>query len=294
MQNTYNEEIINKDIIVIYHKHCQDGFGAAYAAYRKFGDNACYIPCNDRVIPPEGLVNKEIYIVDFSYPKEVLLNLQENNKRVVNIDHHISSKEAVESLKEYVFSIEHSGSYLAWEYFVSKDVPEFIKILEIIDLKKDTDHGKADVITYILSKPYTFESYENLLNDFEDESKMEKIKEIGRAQNDYLELIIGAVISEPDFVEFEGYTIPCINFSLPLNEKSIALSEMYAKYPPFAMSYRYDNGKFKVSLRGNGEVDLNLLASKYGGGGHKSSAGFVIDADYPLSFATQIKRIISK
>ena len=33
-----------KDIVVIYHAHCQDGFGSAYAAYQKFGDTATYIP----------------------------------------------------------------------------------------------------------------------------------------------------------------------------------------------------------------------------------------------------------
>lgn len=277
-----------KDIVVLYHAHCQDGFGAAFSAYKKFGDSATYIPCKDRKVPPEGLVDKEVYIVDFGYPKEVLSHLQETNKKVVMIDHHISAQEDIKVLKEYVFSLEHSGAYLAWEYFVSKEVPELIKILEIIDLAKDEEHKYGDVITYILSKPFTFEAYEELLNGFNNKDSLVKIKELGQAQNDYLEIIIDALIQEPDFVEFEGYIVPCINIALPINEKSIVLSRLYELYPPFAMSYRFDDGFIKVSLRGKGSVDLNALAAKYGGGGHKNASGFIVPADLPLPFAKKV------
>ncbi len=277
-----------KDIVVIYHAHCQDGFGAAFAAYKKFGTSATYIACSDRLVPPEGLINKEVYILDYSYSKETLLTLEKENKRLVVLDHHISAKEAVESVKEHVYSSNHSGAYIAWEYFVSSNIPELIKILEIIDLAKDKENIYSSLITYVLSKPYSFEAYEALLNDFEDESKIEKIKEIGKAQDDYLELIIDTIIDKPDFVEFEGHTIACVNFSLPINEKSIALKKLYTKYPPFVMSYRFDDGMIKVSLRGNGEVDLSEIAMKYGGGGHKNAAGFVMATEAVLPFAKRI------
>jgi len=31
-------------IVVVYHKGCMDGFGAALVAWKKFGDQANYIP----------------------------------------------------------------------------------------------------------------------------------------------------------------------------------------------------------------------------------------------------------
>jgi hypothetical protein len=43
------------DTVVIYHADCRDGFGAAYAAWKKFGDNASYIPWRDHAVAPEGL-----------------------------------------------------------------------------------------------------------------------------------------------------------------------------------------------------------------------------------------------
>lgn len=279
-----------KDIVIIYHAHCQDGFGSAFAAYKKFGDSATYIPTSDRVVPPEGLYDKEVYILDLSYPKEVLLELEKNNKKLVIIDHHLSAEEAVKSVKEHIFSLDHAASYLCWQYFVGADVPELINMLEIIDLAKDKEGNNVDAITYILSKPYEFSVYEQLLQDFSSEEGIKKLSLIGKAQHDYLMLLVDAIINDPDFVEFEGYTVPCVNLNLPINEKSIALARLYTMYPPFAMSYRFDEGQLKVSLRGNGEVDLTELAGKYGGGGHKSSSGFVIPIGYPLPFAKAVKK----
>jgi hypothetical protein len=288
MQPENPSESTLQDIVVIYHAHCQDGFGSAFAAYQKFGDTASYMPCSDRVVPPEGLVDKEVYILDFSYPKEVLLELEKNNKKLVVIDHHISAQEAVEAVKEHVFTLDHAASYLSWEYFTESVVPSFVTMLEIIDLAKDKEGNETDLITYILSKPFTFEAYDDLLKDFSSEEGLERIRAAGRVQHDYLELIIEAIVDKPDFVVFEGYTVPCINMHLPLNEKSIALRMLYEKYPPFSISYRFDNGLLKVSLRGNGEVDLTVLAGKYGGGGHKNSSGFVLPANIPLPFAQSV------
>ena len=77
-----------KKIVIIYHDQCRDGFGAAYAAWKKFGDDASYIPRKTQDPVPEGLENKEIYIVDYSYKKPDLERLREDNKSVVVIDHH--------------------------------------------------------------------------------------------------------------------------------------------------------------------------------------------------------------
>jgi hypothetical protein len=284
MENITDSKNSLLDVVVLYHGHCQDGFGSAFAAWKKFGSSATYLPCSDRVNPPEGLVNKELYILDFSFPKETLLALEQANKRLVVIDHHISGQEAVTSVKEHVFSLDHAASYLSWNYFVGGGIPEFITFLEIIDLAKDKEHLFVNTITYILSKPYSFEAYEELLQDFNSQEQRVTIETYGKIQHDYLELLINAIIEEPDFVVFEGYTVPCVNIALPINEKSIALNKLYVRYPPFSMSYRFDNGLLKVSLRGNGDVDLTLLAGKYGGGGHRSSSGFVLPASHPLPF----------
>ena len=40
------------NISVLYHADCPDGFGGAYAAWKKFGDTAEYIPVKYGRTPP--------------------------------------------------------------------------------------------------------------------------------------------------------------------------------------------------------------------------------------------------
>jgi len=44
-----------KEIVIIYHADCPDGFGAAYAAWKKFGDKASYLPCYMPAPVPDGI-----------------------------------------------------------------------------------------------------------------------------------------------------------------------------------------------------------------------------------------------
>jgi phosphoesterase RecJ-like protein len=45
------------------------------------------------------------------------------------------------------------------------------------------------------------------------------------------------------------------------------------------------NGATKVSLRSKGEVDVQAVAARFGGGGHRNAAGFTIAV--PLTDATR-------
>ena len=38
------DEPITKDIVIFYHKECQDGFSGAWVAWKKFGESADYVP----------------------------------------------------------------------------------------------------------------------------------------------------------------------------------------------------------------------------------------------------------
>jgi hypothetical protein len=60
-----------KDIVILYHGGCVDGFTGAWAAYKKFGDNADYFGITDREIIPDGLTGKEVYMIDICFPQEL-------------------------------------------------------------------------------------------------------------------------------------------------------------------------------------------------------------------------------
>ncbi len=78
-------------IYVLYHKFCADGSGAAYAAYKKFGDAAIYVPMAYHDPLPEILNDSEIYILDYSRPWQELLHLIDRGCRITWIDHHKSA-----------------------------------------------------------------------------------------------------------------------------------------------------------------------------------------------------------
>src|SRR3970040_843082 len=69
-----------KSMKILYHANCYDGFGAAWSAWLKLeGLDAPrqhdYIPVLYGDPPPDGLDGQDIVIVDFSYPRDILLEL---------------------------------------------------------------------------------------------------------------------------------------------------------------------------------------------------------------------------
>jgi len=92
------------NIVVISHAGCPDGVAAAWAIYRKFPKSTFHFT-SERDITKDSLpdlTGKIVYIVDYSYPKEVLLELISKVKYLYLWDHHNT---AIEDLSE----IPHSG-----------------------------------------------------------------------------------------------------------------------------------------------------------------------------------------
>ena len=92
--------------LVIYHANCADGFAAAFAAWLKIGDEAEYVPCQYGQITGDeegweklmakfadgGNLNRDVYILDFSFPRTIMDHLMECADKVVWLDHHASSR----------------------------------------------------------------------------------------------------------------------------------------------------------------------------------------------------------
>jgi hypothetical protein len=120
-----------RDVLVLYHGgKCADGFGAAYAAWVKFRDSAEYIAVNYGEEPPD-VKDKEVYVVDFSYPLETLVKMKYDSKSIFVIDHHASAVDNlltktddrirnrnIDYIKHDVWlTMEQSGCCMAWDYF---------------------------------------------------------------------------------------------------------------------------------------------------------------------------------
>ncbi|KKW45365.1 MAG: hypothetical protein UY96_C0024G0010 [Parcubacteria group bacterium GW2011_GWB1_56_8] len=273
---------IQEKIVVIYHGDCPDGFGGAWAARKKFGDRARYVPAPNWDTPPPGLVNKDIYLIDFAYRSpEVLRKLMRDNKRVTAIDHHISAEKAVKATHDYSFSLRHSGAVLAWKYFhPEKPTPKLIAYIEDSDLWTWRLSKSRELCAFIDSRDLNFAAWDKLAREFERPDLRRQYAHEGGILLGYEKKLVDQVIRETaQRVRFEGHTACAANCPLLHSQIGNALVE---KFPPLGIVWSVHKNKKRVSLRSNGTVDVAKIAMKFGGGGHKRAAGFSLKASDPL------------
>lgn len=261
-----------KKITVLYHANCPDGFGAAWSAWKKFGENADYIGVEHHVPPPEGLQGKDIYILDFSYDKDTLGALVGRNKRVVILDHHISARSNVESVPEHIFDNDHSGAVIAWHYFHSKKkLPKMLKHIEDVDLWSFKLPKTKEISAALTLVAMDFKAWDRFARDIELPSRRNMRIAQGKAAIEYRTLLIAQIIKGAREVAFEGYHAYAINSPVFRSELGNAL---LTESHPIAIIWYEKKGIIKASLRSRKEADVSKIAARHGGGGHEQAASF--------------------
>lgn len=278
-----------KDIVIIYHADCPDGFGGAYAAWKKFGDSATYLPRPMPAPVPPGLTNKTLYIIDYSYDKDTLTHLVATNTTVVVIDHHQSAEAAVRSFPQNIFDNNHSGAVLAWHYFhPTLPVPTILAYVEDHDLWRFalTEHREFNVALH--QEPRTFESWDDLTTRLTDTNALINFIAKGALLAKFEDKLIDSLLKHRERVRFEGHDVWAINESLyrsTLGNKLAELNEAEGGVALGIVYYRKD-GSVRASLRSKGDVDVAAMAEKYQGGGHKNAASIKVRhfGDLPFTF----------
>jgi len=276
---------MNKDVIVIYHKRCPDGFGAAYAAWKKFGDQAEYVPAGYGDPLPEGVDGKEVYILDFSYDEtpEAMGELVRRARHVVALDHHISAKAITEQAPEHVFDNERSGATIAWSYFhPDTPVPELFKYIEDDDIYRYALPETRSIATSLIVEPYDFAAWDALVQAFDNERERPRLLAKASAYNDFYEKLCVIAVDAAKKVRFEGYECLFANSLPSITMRSHIGQLLYQKLPPIALVVSAHPDGFGVSIRGDDTVDVSKIAEKYGGGGHRGSGGFFIPLGHPV------------
>ena len=174
--------------LVIYHDNCADGFGAAFAAWLTLGDEAEYVACRYgeefTYITEIAASNCEVYILDFSFPRDVMDLIFKHSKRVVWLDHHKTAFEMwlgydhqkegwfVDNNAPHYICLDHhnSGALLAWKFFHPDfDVPLFIKHIDDYDRWQFKVEGTKVFNKALWSyAPWTFEQWRDWFYDVED------------------------------------------------------------------------------------------------------------------------------
>ena len=279
-----------KDIVVIYHANCEDGLGSAYAAWKKFGGNASYIPALTGDNPPEGLANKEIYILDYSYPKEILVELVRDSKSVVVIDHHQSAEEAVTAFPGNIFDLNHSGAILSWRFFhPEEDSPELLRYIEDGDLWKFALPEHREYMAALHLYPQTLETWNLIVENLKKPGERAAFIAKGRLIMKFEKRLVENIMDYKEKVLFEGHEVWSVNASRIyrsiLGNRLAGINLEDDKTPLGIVYYRME-GQVHVSLRSHGDVDVSKIAEKYGGGGHVRAASFNVPtfAELPFTF----------
>lgn len=115
-----------RNILVVYHASCMDGFAAAWAAWHWLvkgdWDDIQFLQA-DYEDPIPDMEGKEVYIVDYSW-KDVarFLEIASKAKKVVIIDHHVEANKIWANVElpehiHYIYDVNASGCVLSWKYF---------------------------------------------------------------------------------------------------------------------------------------------------------------------------------
>lgn len=279
-----------KEIVVIYHAQCRDGFGAAYAAWKKFGDSASYLPLRNQTDLTLEIKDKIIYVLDYSFSEEKYLALRANNKSIVVIDHHQSAAEVVSKYPENIFDQEHSGAVLSWMYFHSATpVPSLLLYVEDHDLWKFQLPNNREFNSAMKEYPTTFVAWDELIIKLEDETFFNDFIKTGVIISKFEDKLVDDLLQYRERAIFEGHEIWVLNVSRTYRSilgHKLATLNKEAGGAPLSIVYYHHQGEVSLSLRSEDDIDVSEIAKKYGGGGHKHAAGIKVESfnDLPFRF----------
>lgn len=270
---------MTKKPICIYHGNCLDGFGAAFVVNKFFKGDVDFHAGVYGEVPPD-VTGRDVYLVDFSYKRNVIEAMAKTANRIVVIDHHKTAEEDLTSISldgnilnvEVNFDMERSGCVLTYDYFFNHQIPpELLLFIEDRDLWNFEREGTKEICASLFSYPYDFEIWE----EFFTPAGIEKLKAEGKTllrkqEKDVAEI---AASSAREMV-IGGCCVPVVNCN---PQFSSDVGHLLCKSGHiFGATYHDRKDKRVFSLRSIGDFDVSEIAKKYGGGGHKNAAGFSV------------------
>jgi oligoribonuclease NrnB/cAMP/cGMP phosphodiesterase (DHH superfamily) len=302
--------------LVIYHANCADGFTAAWAVRQAM--DAEFHPGVYGKAPPE-VAGRDVILVDFCYPFDVLMRLGRAARSVLVLDHHKTAEqelqpsdavdqalvrldlsyirinwkwEDVQNLAEHdrahmgracvyaLFDLKRSGAGIAWDFFhPGKPRPTFLDHVEDRDLWRFALQHTREICATVHSHPYTFQAWDALAAETTYSLYQQGLVLERARAKDVAEQV---ALSRRELV-IGNYRVPAA--SIPRALVSDA-GHLMGKGRPFAACY-YDTAAGRVfSQRSTTDaVDVSEVAALYGGGGHARAAGFTVPRDHELARA---------
>lgn len=271
--------------VVIFHASCYDGYGAAWAAWKQLGQAARYVPALYGDAPPEVGSDDQVFVLDFSYPRDVLLALLARCASLRVLDHHKTAQADLEGLAFATFDLDKSGAMLAWEHWhPTAAPPALIQYIQDRDLWRFKLDGSKAVTAWLRSYPMTFVGWNALATQLERE-RIEVLAEgeaLLRFQSQQVELMAGQarwmflISGDIDTM------VPVVNASAFFSDVADRLLALHPQALFAAYYYDRADGRRQWGLRSRPGFDVSAIARQYGGGGHPTAAGFTSLVPWPM------------
>ena len=276
--------------LVIYHHNCADGFSAAWCFHHHYSTTGArpypeFVPGRYGYAPPD-CTGRHVYLVDFSYKREVVAGMLDSARSVTLIDHHKSAIEDLAGLPGLIqfTDLDRSGATLAWDYlFPGQLRPLLLGHIEDRDLSRFKLPHTREIQSVVFSLEYTFENWDQLMAASAHElvGMTAQGAAIERKHRKDVAELVGACRRRITIAGQEVWAA-----SMPYTMASDA-GELMSTGEPFAAVYwdTAEHRQFSLRSRGPEGADVALIAEGFGGGGHRNAAGFRVTRDHELARA---------
>lgn len=289
-----------KPDVMLYHADCADGFGAAWAAWMRWGDMVEYRPVSYGQEPPD-VTGRNVLIGDFSYSLDVLLQMASTAASVVLLDHHKTALVELDSYRSIgcsaqefgrdvaarlerdphanmavLLDMEKSGARLVWEFcHPDAEVPTLINLIEDRDLWRFRYAEARPFGLWLRAEPLNFERWELISQELNDGCDSARIMSEAAAMQRFFDQKVSEIAALARWIELGGHSVVACNCP-PMFASEVG-HKLLDDYPstPFVALYSDQEKARGYSLRSRDDrEDVSQIARKFGGGGHRNAAGF--------------------
>lgn len=271
--------------LIIYHDNCMDGFAAAWIAKKKYPEAAIHAANYGEPAPiVEGL---DVLIVDFSYPRMQLLQMERDAQSLRVFDHHKTAAADLEGLDFCVFDMERSGAGITWDELFPEQGegpgarPWIVNYIEDRDLWRWRLSKSKEVNAYLSTVAKTIDAF----NHVQRHVGLGEAIDRGASIRTRIDLYVAAMSEHAQYFAILGLGVgvPVIN-ALPWDISELLGSLASGNDSGVAMGWFVrGDGKVQCSLRSRGDTDVSEFAKSKGGGGHAKAAGFELKDVFALA-----------
>lgn len=301
-------EVRRREPLVLYHADC-DGFCSAFILWLSLDGKGEYraVQYGHHAPTNAEVKDREVYILDFSYPRTDLVRIKSIARGLLVLDHHKTAAADLEGLDYCIYDMDRAGCGLTWDAFKSgvmmrlgqRNLGVHSWVKRLVDYVEDRDLWKwelpdsREINASIQTHPFDFKTWEQLYIRNSDWHKTAKVEGGGiiRARSQLVSQLarksyFGRIHYDEPMEHlsrtYRGPTVRIVNSATLQSE----LGEyLLAQWPgsPYVVIWHYVDGKYVVSMRSRDDSkDVSEIAKIFDGGGHPQAAGFSTSDVYIL------------